>query len=141
MLLDQDLVKIKVLGAGGAGGNAINDMISSGVGGVEYIAANTDAQDLGKSLADIRIQLGEKLTRGLGAGADPEIGRQAAEEDVEKIKNLLEETDMLFITAGMGGGTGTGSAPVIARVAKELGVLTVAVVTRPFSFEGRKKKY
>ena len=109
MLLDQDLVKIKVLGAGGAGGNAINDMISSGVGGVEYIAANTDAQDLGKSLADIRIQLGEKLTRGLGAGADPEIGRQAAEEDVEKIKNLLEETDMLFITAGMGGGTGTGS--------------------------------
>jgi len=140
MLLDQDLVKIKVLGAGGAGGNAINDMISSGVGGVEYIAANTDAQDLGKSLADIRIQLGEKLTRGLGAGADPEIGRQAAEEDVEKIKNLLEETDMLFITAGMGGGTGTGSAPVIARVAKELGVLTVAVVTRPFSFEGRKRK-
>lgn len=86
MLLDQDLVKIKVLGAGGAGGNAINDMISSGVGGVEYIAANTDAQDLGKSLADIRIQLGEKLTRGLGAGADPEIGRQAAEEDVDKIK-------------------------------------------------------
>ena len=140
MLLDQDLVKIKVLGAGGAGGNAINDMIASGVGGVEYIAANTDAQDLGKSLADVRIQLGEKLTRGLGAGADPEIGRQAAEEDVEKIKNLLEDTDMLFITAGMGGGTGTGSAPVIARVAKELGVLTVAVVTRPFSFEGRKRK-
>ena len=135
MLIDQDLVKIKVLGAGGAGGNAINDMIESGVGGVEYIAANTDAQDLNKSLADIRIQLGEKLTRGLGAGADPEIGRQAAEEDVEKIKNLLEETDMLFITAGMGGGTGTGAAPVIAKVAKELGVLTVAVVTRPFSFE------
>lgn len=140
MLVDQELVKIKVLGAGGAGGNAINDMISSGVGGVEYIAANTDAQDLNKSLADVRIQLGEKLTRGLGAGADPEIGRQAAEEDVEKIKNLLEETDMLFITAGMGGGTGTGAAPVIAKVAKELGVLTVAVVTRPFSFEGRKRK-
>lgn len=140
MLIDQDLVKIKVLGAGGAGGNAINDMIESGVGGVEYIAANTDAQDLNKSLADIRIQLGEKLTRGLGAGADPEIGRQAAEEDVEKIKNLLEETDMLFITAGMGGGTGTGAAPVIAKVAKELGVLTVAVVTRPFSFEGKKRK-
>ena len=118
MLIDQELVKIKVLGAGGAGGNAINDMISSGVGGVEYIAANTDAQDLNKSLADVRIQLGEKLTRGLGAGADPEIGRQAAEEDVEKIKNLLEETDMLFITAGMGGGTGTGAAPVIAKVAK-----------------------
>ena len=140
MLIDQELVKIKVLGAGGAGGNAINDMISSGVGGVEYIAANTDAQDLNKSLADVRIQLGEKLTRGLGAGADPKIGRQAAEEDVEKIKNLLEETDMLFITAGMGGGTGTGAAPVIAKVAKELGVLTVAVVTRPFSFEGRKRK-
>ena len=140
MLIDQDLVKIKVLGAGGAGGNAINDIIESGVGGVEYIAANTDAQDLNKSLADIRIQLGEKLTRGLGAGADPEIGRQAAEEDVEKIKNLLEETDMLFITAGMGGGTGTGAAPVIAKVAKELGVLTVAVVTRPFSFEGKKRK-
>ena len=140
MLIDQELVKIKVLGAGGAGGNAINDMISSGVGGVEYIAANTDAQDLGKSLADIRIQLGEKLTRGLGAGADPEIGREAAEEDVDKIKGLLEETDMLFITAGMGGGTGTGSAPVIAKVAKELGVLTVAIVTRPFSFEGRKRK-
>ena len=140
MLIDQDLVKIKVLGAGGAGGNAINDMIESGVGGVEYIAANTDAQDLNKSLAEIRIQLGEKLTRGLGAGADPEIGRQAAEEDVEKIKNLLEETDMLFITAGMGGGTGTGAAPVIAKVAKELGVLTVAVVTRPFSFEGKKRK-
>ena len=140
MLIDQDLVKIKVLGAGGAGGNAINDMIESGVGGVEYIAANTDAQDLNKSLADIRIQLGEKLTNGLGAGADPEIGRQAAEEDVEKIKNLLEETDMLFITAGMGGGTGTGAAPVIAKVAKELGVLTVAVVTRPFSFEGKKRK-
>lgn len=136
----QDLVRIKVIGAGGAGGNAINDMIASGVGGVEYIAANTDAQDLNKSSADIRLQLGETLTRGLGAGADPEIGRQAAEEDVEKIKALLEETDMLFITAGMGGGTGTGSAPVIARVAKELGVLTVAIVTKPFSFEGKKRK-
>lgn len=140
MLIEQDLVKIKVLGAGGAGGNAINDMISSGVGGVEYIAANTDAQDLNKSLADIRLQLGEKLTRGLGAGADPSVGKQAAEEDIDKIKSLLEETDMLFITAGMGGGTGTGAAPVIARVAKELGILTVAVVTRPFSFEGKKRK-
>ncbi|MCI7342901.1 MAG: cell division protein FtsZ, partial [Fusobacterium necrophorum] len=129
MLIEQDLVKIKVLGAGGAGGNAINDMISSGVGGVEYIAANTDSQDLNKSLADSRLQLGEKLTRGLGAGADPSIGKQAAEEDIDKIKQLLEETDMLFITAGMGGGTGTGAAPVIARVAKELGILTVAIVT------------
>lgn len=139
-MLEQDLVKIKVLGAGGAGGNAINDMISSGVGGVEYIAANTDAQDLNKSLADIRLQLGEKLTRGLGAGADPTIGKQAAEEDIDKIKSLLEDTDMLFITAGMGGGTGTGAAPVIARTAKEMGILTVAVVTRPFSFEGKKRK-
>lgn len=133
-------VKIKVIGAGGAGGNAINDMISAGVTGVEYIAANTDAQDLDNSLADIRIQLGEKLTRGLGAGADPEVGKLAAEEDVEKLRSLLEETDMLFITAGMGGGTGTGSAPVIAKIAKEMGVLTIAVVTKPFSFEGKKRK-
>lgn len=140
MLIEQDLVKIKVLGAGGAGGNAINDMISSGVGGVEYIAANTDSQDLNKSLADSRLQLGEKLTRGLGAGADPSIGKQAAEEDIDKIKQLLEETDMLFITAGMGGGTGTGAAPVIARVAKELGILTVAIVTRPFSLKERREK-
>lgn len=140
MLSDNELVKIKVIGTGGAGGNAINDMITSGVGGVEYIAANTDAQDLRKSLADIRLQLGEKLTRGLGAGADPEIGRLAAEEDADRIKDLLEETDMLFITAGMGGGTGTGAAPVIARIAKEMGVLTVAVVTRPFAFEGKKRK-
>jgi len=136
---NESLVRIKVIGAGGGGGNAINDMISGGVDGVEYIAANTDAQDLHNSLADIRIQLGEKLTRGLGAGADPEIGKQAAEEDVEKIKALLEETDMLFITAGMGGGTGTGSAPIIAKIAKELGVLTVGVVTKPFTFEGRKR--
>ncbi|MGL4426086.1 MAG: cell division protein FtsZ, partial [Cetobacterium sp.] len=133
-------VKIKVIGAGGAGGNAINDMIAAGVTGVEYIAANTDAQDLNNSLADIRIQLGEKLTRGLGAGADPEVGKQAAEEDVDKLRSLLEETDMLFITAGMGGGTGTGSAPVIAKIAKEMGVLTIGIVTRPFSFEGRKRK-
>ncbi len=133
-------VKIKVIGAGGAGGNALNDMIAAGVTGVEYIAANTDAQDLNNSLADIRVQLGEKLTRGLGAGADPEVGKQAAEEDVEKLRSLLEETDMLFITAGMGGGTGTGSAPVIAKIAKELGVLTIGIVTRPFSFEGKKRK-
>lgn len=140
MALEQELVKIKVVGVGGAGGNALNDMISGGVGGVEYIAANTDAQDLEKSLADIRIQLGEKLTRGQGAGADPEIGRLAAEEEVEKIKSLLEDTDMLFITAGMGGGTGTGAAPVIAKIAKDMGVLTMAVVTRPFSFEGKRRE-
>ncbi|MGL4402518.1 MAG: cell division protein FtsZ [Fusobacteriaceae bacterium] len=140
MSIVEGVVKIKVIGAGGAGGNAINDMIEAGVRGVEFIVANTDAQDLKKSLADVRIQLGEKLTRGLGAGANPEIGRLAAEEDAEKIKIMLEDTDMLFITSGMGGGTGTGSSPVIARVAKEMGILTVAVVTRPFSFEGKKRK-
>lgn len=136
---NEHLVKIKVMGIGGSGGNAINDMIEAGVTGVEYIAANTDAQDLHNSLADIRIQLGEKSTRGLGAGANPEIGKQAAEEDIDKIKTLLEETDMLFITSGMGGGTGTGAAPVIARIAKDMGVLTVAVVTKPFSFEGKSR--
>jgi len=136
---NEHLVKIKVMGIGGSGGNAINDMIEGGVIGVEYIAANTDAQDLHNSLADIRIQLGEKSTRGLGAGANPEIGRQAAEEDIDKIKTLLEETDMLFITSGMGGGTGTGAAPVIAKVAKDMGILTVAVVTKPFSFEGKSR--
>lgn len=138
--MNEALVKIKVIGAGGAGGNAINDMIEYGVAGVEFIAANTDAQDLNRSLADIRVQLGEKLTKGLGAGANPEVGRLAAEEDEEKLKILLEDTDMLFITSGMGGGTGTGSSPVIARIAKEMGILTVAVVTRPFSFEGKKRK-
>jgi len=136
---NEHLVKIKVMGIGGSGGNAINDMIEAGVTGVEYIAANTDAQDLHNSLADIRIQLGEKSTRGLGAGANPEIGKQAAEEDIDKIKTLLEETDMLFITSGMGGGTGTGAAPVIATVAKEMGILTVAVVTKPFTFEGKSR--
>lgn len=140
MINNECEVKIKVIGAGGAGGNALNDMIAAGITGVEYIVANTDAQDLNNSLADIRIQLGEKLTRGLGAGADPEKGRLAAEEDVEKIKLLLEETDMLLITAGMGGGTGTGSAPVIAKIAKDMGILTIAIVTKPFSFEGKKRK-
>ncbi len=136
----KNLVKIKVIGVGGGGGNAINDMVYSGVDGVEYIAANTDKQDLDKSLADIKLQIGEKLTRGLGAGADPEIGREAAREDEEKIEELLKGTDMVFITAGMGGGTGTGAAPVIASIAKEMGVLTVAVVTKPFTFEGKKRK-
>jgi len=136
----KDLVKIKVIGVGGGGGNAINDMLYSGVTGVEYIAANTDKQDLEKSLAHRKLQIGEKLTKGQGAGAEPEIGRLAAEEDIEKIQELLKGTDMLFITAGMGGGTGTGAAPVIAKAAKELDVLTVAVVTRPFNFEGEKRK-
>lgn len=133
-------VKIKVVGVGGAGGNAVNDMIESGIHGVEFIAANTDAQDLAKSKAPIKIQLGEKLTKGLGAGANPIIGKQAVEEDKEKIKHLLEDTDMLFITAGMGGGTGTGAAPVISKIAKDMGILTVAVVTKPFKFEGKKRK-
>jgi len=136
----KDLVKIKVIGVGGGGGNAINDMLYSGVTGVEYIAANTDKQDLEKSLADVKLQIGEKLTKGQGAGASPEVGRQAAEEDIEKIQELLKGTDMLFITAGMGGGTGTGAAPVIAKAAKELDVLTVAVVTKPFNFEGERRK-
>lgn len=135
----EHLVQIKVMGVGGSGGNAINDMIEAGVNGVEYIAANTDAQDLHNSLADIRIQLGEKSTRGLGAGANPEVGKVSAEEDIDKIKTLLEETDMLFITSGMGGGTGTGAAPVVAKVAKEMGILTVGVVTKPFSFEGKRR--
>lgn len=135
----KSLVRIKVIGVGGGGGNAINDMLYSGVTGVEYVAANTDKQDLDKSLADIKLQIGEKLTRGLGAGADPLVGRQAAEEDIEKIQELLKGTDMLFITAGMGGGTGTGAAPVIAKIAKELDILTVGVVTKPFSFEGKKR--
>lgn len=129
--------KIKVLGVGGAGNNAINNMINSGLLGVEFIAANTDAQALRRCLAPIKIQLGTQLTRGLGAGGNPEIGAKAAEEDIEKIKEAVSGSDMVFITAGMGGGTGTGAAPVIAKACRELGILTVAVVTKPFSFEGR----
>ncbi len=140
MHMNETLVDIKIIGVGGAGGNAINDMITSGINGVEFIAANTDAQDLTKSKAHHKIQLGEKLTKGLGAGAMPNIGRQAAEEDKEKIKELLAGTDMLFITAGMGGGTGTGAAPVIAKIAKEMGILTMGVITRPFKFEGKKRE-
>jgi cell division protein FtsZ len=131
--------KIKVIGVGGGGGNAINTMIASGLPGVEFIAANTDMQALGASLAPAKIQLGAQLTKGLGAGANPEIGRQAALEDAETIREQLCGADMVFVTAGMGGGTGTGGAPVVARVAKELGALTVAVVTKPFSFEGKKR--
>ncbi len=130
---------IKVIGVGGAGGNAITHMVDSGLTGVTFIAANTDAQDLREAKADVRIQLGEELTRGLGAGANPDIGRQAAEETKEHIKAELNGADMVFIAAGMGGGTGTGAAPVVAEVAKELGILTVAVVSRPFSMEGRKR--
>ena len=130
---------IKVIGVGGGGGNAINRMIDEGVAGVEFIAANTDIQALSSSKAETVIQLGPKLTRGLGAGGQPEIGRKAAEESEEALTEALTGADMVFITAGMGGGSGTGAAPVIARIAKGLGSLTVAVVTRPFGFEGSKR--
>ena len=130
---------IKVIGVGGGGGNAINRMIAEGVAGVEFIAANTDVQALSSSKAETVIQLGPKLTRGLGAGGQPEVGRKAAEESEEVISEALSGADMVFITAGMGGGSGTGAAPVIARIAQGLGALTVAVVTRPFGFEGSKR--
>ena len=135
----QDAV-IKVIGVGGCGGNAVDHMIASGLQGVEFIAANTDAQALAKSEAHVKLQLGNSITKGLGAGANPEIGRESALEDREKIAEAIDGADMLFITAGMGGGTGTGAAPVVAEVAKELGILTVAVVTKPFMFEGRRLK-
>ncbi|MDP3559943.1 MAG: cell division protein FtsZ [Legionellaceae bacterium] len=136
----QENAIIKVVGVGGGGGNAVEHMIAEGIeGSVDFICANTDAQALRHSRAKVQIQLGEELTRGLGAGANPMIGRQAAEEDRERIKALLTGADMVFITAGMGGGTGTGAAPVFAEIAKELGILTVAIVTKPFSFEGRQR--
>nr|PZM93202.1 MAG: cell division protein FtsZ [Pseudomonadota bacterium] len=131
--------KIKVIGVGGGGGNAINSMIAAGLSGVDFIAANTDAQALANNRAPFKVQLGTELTRGLGAGADPEIGRAAALEDKDRIAELLEGADMVFVTAGMGGGTGTGAAPVIAEVARELGALTVGVVTKPFDFEGNRR--
>lgn len=130
---------IKVIGVGGGGGSAINRMIENDVQGVEFVVMNTDAQVLKLSKADIRLQLGKMLTRGLGAGANPEIGRQAALESEDEIREILADTDMVFITAGMGGGTGTGAAPVIARIAREMGCLTIGIVTKPFSFEGRKR--
>lgn len=131
--------QIRVIGVGGGGGNALEDMISQGISGVTYICANTDHQALAKSKSDIKIQLGQALTEGLGAGANPEVGRSAAEESEEDIRKALEDTDMLFMTAGMGGGTGTGASPVIAKIAREMKILTVAVVTRPFNFEGDKR--
>ncbi|MFN3751271.1 MAG: cell division protein FtsZ [Thiobacillus sp.] len=133
----QDAV-IKVIGVGGCGGNAVDHMISSGLSGVEFIAINTDAQALARNQAKVQLQLGNAVTKGLGAGANPDIGREAALEDRERIAELIDGADMLFITAGMGGGTGTGAAPVVAEVAKELGILTVAVVTKPFMFEGKR---
>ncbi|MBA2174258.1 cell division protein FtsZ [Halobacillus locisalis] len=136
--MDQ-LATIKVIGVGGGGSNAVNRMIEHGVQGVEFIAVNTDAQALNLSKAEVKMQIGGKLTRGLGAGANPEVGRKAAEESKEQLEEALQGADMVFVTAGMGGGTGTGAAPVIAQVAKELGALTVGVVTRPFTFEGRKR--
>ncbi len=136
----QEGAVIKVIGVGGCGGNAVEHMILKGLSGVEFICANTDAQALKRSTADRQLQLGSNLTRGLGAGAKPEIGRDAAMEDRDRIGEMIEGADMLFIAAGMGGGTGTGAAPVIADIAKSMGILTVAVVTRPFSFEGKRQR-
>ncbi|TVY09590.1 cell division protein FtsZ [Paenibacillus cremeus] len=141
--LDMDLdhlAKIKVIGVGGGGSNAVNRMIDNGVKGVEFITVNTDAQALHYAKSEQKLQIGDKLTRGLGAGANPEVGKKAAEETREQIINTLKGADMVFVTAGMGGGTGTGAAPVIAEIAKECGALTVGVVTRPFTFEGRKRQ-
>ena len=135
----QDNAVIKVIGVGGGGGNAVEHMVAENIDGVDFICANTDAQALRNSKAKVLIQLGDELTKGLGAGANPLIGRQAAEEDREHIKQVLSGADMVFITAGMGGGAGTGAAPVFAEIAKELGILTVAVVTKPFSFEGKQR--
>jgi cell division protein FtsZ len=141
-LVDNNIAKaqIRVIGVGGGGGNAVNNMISQGMTDVDFVVVNTDAQDLERSLAPRRFQLGSALTKGLGAGADPEVGREAALEDRERLAELVVGADMVFITAGMGGGTGTGAAPVIAQVAKEVGALTVACVTRPFHFEGRRRR-
>ena len=134
-----NVVNIKVIGVGGGGGNAVNRMVESGVQGVEFVSINTDMQALNYSQATTKIQIGEKLTKGQGAGANPEIGRKAAEESKDQIAAALANTNMVFITAGMGGGTGTGAAPVVAQIARELGILTVGVVTRPFAFEGKKR--
>lgn len=137
---NSSLAKIKVIGVGGGGNNAISRMRESGLSGVEFLALNTDLQTLQESNADVRLQIGEKLTRGLGAGANPEVGEKAAEESKNEISDAIKGADMIFITAGMGGGTGTGAAPVVAKVAKEMEILTVGVVTKPFTFEGRKRQ-
>ncbi|GLI36002.1 cell division protein FtsZ [Desulforhabdus amnigena] len=137
IITNNSRAKIKVLGIGGGGGNAINNMINGGLDGVEFIAANTDFQVLDQNLAPTKIQLGVNLTKGLGAGGNPEIGSKSAQEDIEKIREAVDGSDMVFITAGLGGGTGTGGAPVVAQVCKEMGALTVAVVTKPFAFEGK----
>lgn len=137
---EEDNAQIKVIGVGGGGGNAVNRMIEAGLKGVSYIVVNTDKQALNASVAETKVQIGEKLTRGLGAGANPETGMKAAEENIEEIVKYFDGVDMVFITAGMGGGTGTGAAPVIAKAAKEMGILTVGVVTKPFTFEGSKRR-
>ncbi|MBD3217449.1 MAG: cell division protein FtsZ [candidate division Zixibacteria bacterium] len=136
---DRNNARIKVVGVGGSGGNAVNRMIESGLTNVDFVSINTDMQALDGSKAGVKLQIGTKITRGLGAGADPETGRKAIEEDRDKVAEALEGADMVFVTAGMGGGTGTGAAPVVAQIAKEMDALTVATVTRPFEFEGRKR--
>lgn len=135
----ESLAKIKVIGVGGGGGNAVNTMVDSNMYGIEFVAANTDMQALERSKADIRLQIGPGITKGLGAGADPSIGREAAEESLEAIKDVIKGADMVFVTAGLGGGTGTGAAPVVAKISKEFGALTVAVVTKPFFFEANAR--
>ena len=136
----ENVVKIKVIGVGGGGNNVVNRMVRTGARGVDFVAVNTDKQALNVSAATYKIQIGEKLTHGQGAGSDPEVGRKSAEESRNQIAKALEDTDMVFITAGMGGGTGTGGAPIVAEIAREAGILTVGVVTKPFTFEGRKRK-
>src|SRR6202158_1884398 len=138
--LDEETLtaRIKVIGVGGGGGNAVNRMIQAGIKGIEFMVANTDVQAMRTSLAPVKIQIGAKLTKGLGAGANPEIGKQAALEDTDRILEALSGADMIFITTGMGGGTGTGAAPIIASLPAELGALTVALVTKPFAFEGKR---
>mgnify|MGYP001076977724 CR=1 FL=1 len=135
----ESVARVKVIGVGGGGGNAINTMVANKLQGVEFIAANTDKQALDQSRADICLQLGPSITKGLGAGADPEMGMQAAHESIEELKNSLKNSDMVFVTAGLGGGTGTGAAPIVAKISKDLGALTVAVVTKPFAFEGKNR--
>lgn len=137
--MDENVTTIKVIGVGGGGGNAVNRMVSDGLQGVEFIAMNTDQQALAKNHAATKVQLGSKLTKGRGAGADPEIGQRAAEESKDEIANALKGSQMVFITAGMGGGTGTGAAPVVAEIAKDMGALTVGIVTKPFAFEGKRR--
>ncbi|MCI5124104.1 MAG: cell division protein FtsZ, partial [Candidatus Electrothrix sp. AR5] len=141
MAEEESVATIKVVGVGGGGGNAINTMVDNRLTGVQFIAANTDMQALENSKADIRIQLGPNITKGMGAGADPSMGRDAAQESLDDLSNALSDADMVFVTAGLGGGTGTGAAPIIARLSKEQGALTVSVVTKPFYFEAKKRMH